>query len=407
VTAAVRIARIAAGGDGVGRLPDGRVVFVPRTAPGDLVEVESVRSFGRYARGTLVRILEPAPDRAPPRCQHYDVDRCGGCQLQHLDATAQRSVRRTIVGDALRRLAGLDMPDPPLEPSPADWHYRTRITVARDAAGRGLGFRVLDCPDRVFPLLRCEVAVEPINALWRTIAGAGIHWPEGMERVRLRQARDGTLHLICVGRTRPAPHLVTAVAAAGAAVWWQSPRGPVRSLAGPVDPSAVVFEQVHPVMGDRVRHRAVEWLGEVSGQQVWDLYSGVGDATRLLANRGAVVDSVERDRTAVALAARLAGAEGLRDRVRHHAAAVERILTRLAPPHAVLANPPRRGLGRQVVERLLAASPAVMVYVSCDPATLARDLRWLAVGYRVTHVTAFDLFPQTAHVETAVRLERR
>ena len=105
---AVRILRLAAGGDGVGRLEDGRTVFVPRTAPGDLVEIGGLRARRRYARARVARVLEPSPDRVDPPCPHYLHDDCGGCQLQHLDAGAQRAARRGFVGDALRRIAKLE-----------------------------------------------------------------------------------------------------------------------------------------------------------------------------------------------------------------------------------------------------------------------------------------------------------
>jgi len=108
----VRILRLAAGGDGVGRLEDGRTVFVPRSAPGDLVELTRVREHRRFARARVARVVEPAPERVGARCPHYVEDDCGGCQLQHIASSAQRAARRTFVGDALRRIAKLDVPDP-------------------------------------------------------------------------------------------------------------------------------------------------------------------------------------------------------------------------------------------------------------------------------------------------------
>ena len=130
-SAAVRIERIASGGDGVGRLADGRTVFVPRTAPGDLIEPADVQLHKRFARASVGVVLEAGPDRIEPHCPHYVSDRCGGCQLQHLAPDAQRAARQLIAGDALRRLAKLDVPDPPIEPAPEDWQrlsaeYMTR-----------------------------------------------------------------------------------------------------------------------------------------------------------------------------------------------------------------------------------------------------------------------------------------
>ncbi|MGH7580925.1 MAG: TRAM domain-containing protein, partial [Gemmatimonadales bacterium] len=122
---AVRILRLATGGDGVGRLEDGRTVFVPRTAAGDLVEITQLRAHRRYARARASRLLEPSAHRVEPRCPHYTHDECGGCQLQHLDAGAQRAARRGFVGDALRRIARLDLPDPEIVPAEEQFDYRT------------------------------------------------------------------------------------------------------------------------------------------------------------------------------------------------------------------------------------------------------------------------------------------
>ena len=114
MTESVRILRIAAGGDGVGRLADGRTLFVPRTAPGDLIETADLRLHARFARARIGRIIEAGPERIEPRCAHYRDDACGGCQLQHMDSASQHAARRAIAGDALRRIARLDVPDPDL-----------------------------------------------------------------------------------------------------------------------------------------------------------------------------------------------------------------------------------------------------------------------------------------------------
>jgi 23S rRNA (uracil1939-C5)-methyltransferase len=154
-------------------------------------------------------------------------------------------------------------------------------------------------------------------------------------------------------------------------------------------------------MGDRIRRRAVELLDVQPGETAWDLYAGSGRASTLLAAAGARVESVEQDSRAVALAAAEETAGVCR-----HAGRVEEHLPGLAPAERVLANPPRSGLGRTVTDMLADRKPGRIVYVSCDPATLARDVAALAPGYRVAVVEAFDLFPQTAHVETVVALDR-
>ncbi len=407
----VRIERIAAGGDGVGRMADGRTVFVPRTAPGDEVELEDIRLHARFARAMPGRLAVPGPDRVVPRCIHYERDRCGGCQLQHLSAAAQHAARRAIVGDALRRIGKLAVEDPVLEAPGEAWGYRHRITLHVDASGRRVGFHRVGDAAGVFDLEHCEIAAPGLDRVWGAVRAVREALPPALHEVVLRLGRDGGCHVVFRGPVRPAPdgmgRLEAAVGSAGVAVawWWEPEPGQPRNVGtAPAPPAAAAtsFEQVNPAVGDAVRRFAVELTGDVSGRHAWDLYAGVGDAGRMLAARGATVESVERDLAAVAASEALGPADG----VRRHAGPVEDWVGRMATPAAVFTNPPRSGMEPVVVDGLARAAPAVIVYVSCDPATLARDIRRLGPAYRVGQVRAFDLFPQTAHVETVVRLER-
>lgn len=344
---------------------------------------------------------------APP-CLHYLRDDCGGCQLQHLSSPAQRAARRAIVGDALRRLGHLDLPDPLLEPSPADWGYRTRLTLAVGPDG-AVGLHRLGKPDAVFPLERCEIAAPAINQLWAAVRSVIAELCPGLDQVVLKEDRTGGLHLLLRGPARPPRKTAERLAAsvpgvAPVTLWWQAGHAPARHIGG-VDSSApaTAFEQVHPAMGDRVRAYAINLLGSVAGLRVWDLYAGLGDASMELARLGAAVDSVEIDPAAVAHADRTFPAAS----VARHAGRVEGWVRRLPAPGAVLANPPRTGMTGAVTDALREVGPNRIVYVSCDPATLARDLARLGGGFRSSSVTAFDLFPQTAHVETVALLERQ
>jgi 23S rRNA (uracil1939-C5)-methyltransferase len=162
---------------------------------------------------------------------------------------------------------------------------------------------------------------------------------------------------------------------------------------------ATVFEQVHPAMGDKVRAFALAALGQVQGCHVWDLYAGIGETTSALVLAGASVESVESDRRAVA------EAEARGPAAKRHVGRVERILGRLRTPSLVITNPPRTGMDQRVAAELERLSPKRIVYVSCDPATLARDLTRMP-SFRLVTAVAFDLFPQTAHVETVAVLDR-
>jgi 23S rRNA (uracil1939-C5)-methyltransferase len=403
---AVRILRLAAGGDGVGRLDDGRTVFVPRTAAGDLVEIGRVRAHRRYARARSSRILEPSSDRVEPRCPHYVDDECGGCQLQHLGPTAQREARRGFVGDALRRIAKLEVPDPELVPAEAEFEYRTKITLAVDDAGRRIGLHPLDRPDRVFDLARCHITSSEPMSLWDEVRALRELLPRSLRQIVLRLDRRGGLHLLLgmatAGTWDGADALHRELAARGSTptIWLQPDRGVAEAVAGGAGRfPATVFEQVHPEMGDRVRAFALAALGEVKGRHVWDLYAGIGETTSALVQAGASVESVESDARAVA------EAEAGGPAAERHVGRVELILSRLRRPAMVITNPPRTGMDHRVAAELVRRSPSRIVYISCDAATLARDLTRMP-GFRLASVVAFDLFPQTAHVETVAVLDR-
>jgi 23S rRNA (uracil1939-C5)-methyltransferase len=407
----VLIERLAAGGDGIGRLEDGRTVFVPRTAPGDRVELAHVRLAARFARASVGRLVEAGADRVEPACPHYAGDRCGGCQLQHLSGDAQRAARARFVGDALRRIGKLDIADPVLVPAPDDWAYRTKITLHVAGAGQRIGYHRADRPDQVFALQHCLLAAPPLDRLWQAVRRHRELLPADFTTLALRLARDGTRHLIAgAGHDNSAwtsaARLYAALLAEGerAVLWWAPLGGVPRVMAGGDDQyPALAFQQVHPAMGDLVRARAVEALGPVDGRLVWDLYAGIGETTEALVAVGATVESVELDATAVRFALAHTSAPG---RVTWHHGKVERVLPGLAPPAAAIVNPPRGGLGPEVTDELRRRGPTRLVYVSCDPATLARDLLALKSAYSVQAVTAYDLFPQTAHVETVTLLER-
>jgi 23S rRNA (uracil1939-C5)-methyltransferase len=427
---AVTITGIAAGGDGVGRLPDGRAVFVPRTAPGERVRLRGDGGGGggesggglklhkNFARGEVGEIVEAAAARVTAPCPHYGQDRCGGCQLQHLTYDAQLAAKRTIVGDALRRIGKLDVPDPEIVEAVEEWRYRAKITMAVKGAGGGggrsdgrtVGLHPYDRPGDVFALTDCHIADFRLMALWRDVKPHLDLLPPRLSRLTLRLDREGRRHVIAESAGEPwqtAERLRAAVPDGAAVVcWWQPVDGAeaarARVVAGPsAGFPATAFEQVNPEMEALARRWAVDQLGDVRGRTVWDLYGGIGDTAALLADRGADVVTVDADETAIAWARR----RGLPASARCVAGRAEDVLATLPPAHAVVVNPPRGGLHWDVVLRFTGDPVARLVYMSCDPATLARDLHRLSVNYRVAAVKAFDLFPQTAHVESVVVLE--
>ncbi len=399
---AVRITGISASGEGVGRLEDGRAVFIPRAAPGDLVQPVDVQLHARYARAQLGTLLESGPDRVEPACRHYTADRCGGCQLQHLSAPAQRAAKREMVEETLRRIGKLNVTLPPLPPG-REWGYRTRFTVTRDTAGT-VGFHRLGEPGRIFQLVTCAIASAEANTLWAGVRG--VQLPPDTERITVRAGEGEAASLILHCPEQPASAdlepLRTGLTGTGMrpTLWWQRDRGQVVPLDTTSD-AAPGFSQVQPALGDAIREHAVAELGSASGATVWDLYAGAGQASLMLAEAGARVESVELDAAAVAAAEQAHPCPG----ITRHVGRVEQLIRRLPRPTLVYANPPRTGMGAEVVGAICSAGPARVVYVSCDPATLARDILAFGDGYRVRSVQSWDVFPQTAHVETVVCLE--
>ncbi|MEO8634975.1 MAG: TRAM domain-containing protein [Gemmatimonadales bacterium] len=416
----IRIESIAAGGDGIGRLDDGRAVFVPRTAPGDLVELGQVRTQARFARGRIARLVEPGPGRVEPACPHYTADACGSCQLQHLSAPAQLEAKRQIVEDTLRRIGRLEVVVPPVIAAQNAWGYRSRISLAVGPGRRFAGYHTLGDAGRVFGLTHCAIAAPELMQLWPALRRHLQLLPTDATHIMLRLDRGGARHVVVKAAGHQAwsngPRLGAALATAGvpATIWWHPEAGAARVVdhSGELFP-ATVFEQVHPALGDTIRTAAIAALGPLTGAQVWDLYAGIGETSALLLEAGARVESVELDRRAVEFAERRVAAAvpanaGDSPSMVRRVGRVEDLVQSLGRPNAVIANPPRAGLSPPVLAALLAHRPTRIAYISCDPATLARDLGRLCAGasaFRLRTVQPYDLFPQTAHVEILAVLE--
>jgi 23S rRNA (uracil1939-C5)-methyltransferase len=411
----VAVSGIAAGGDGVGRLDDGRAVFVPRTAPGERVRLRtgSLRVHRHFARGEAAEIVEPAAARVTPPCAHYVVERCGGCQLQHLSYDAQLEAKRAIAGDALRRIGKIPIADPEITGAAEQWRYRTSIELAvKGGSGSSsvIGFHPYDRVGAVFPLVECHIADVRLMALWRVLKPHLQLLPERVTRLTLRLDKNGTRHVIAESAGEPwrTADELRSVLADGASLvcWWQPVDGAARVVAGPATGfPATGFDDVHPAMGRAARRWAVEQLGELRGLLVWDLYSGTGDMAFLLAERGAQVVSVDADEKAIVWARGRADLVAFGPTVRCIAGRVEDVFPSLPAPDVVVVAPPRSGLHWDVVLRLAGDPVARLAYIARDPATLARDLHRMDVNYRIRGARAFDLFPQAAQVGVVVHLE--
>jgi 23S rRNA (uracil1939-C5)-methyltransferase len=407
----VTVRAIAAGGSGVADLPDGRVVFVPRTGPGDHVRVRIERSKPRWAIASLTKVLQPGNERRDALCTLYDT--CGGCQLQHLPYERQLEWKSRIVRDALVRIGGLASADlPEVMPSPLETGYRNRITftLRRLPGGRVVaGFHALHRPTHVVEVVgECILPHPALLDAWRALrsawgAGAQLLPPGGRLRLTLRDdAGKVTLVVEGGGSGWSAAELASAVPTL-ASIWHRAgeEEGEPTLLSGSAESGSTAFVQVNPEAAALLIAHVLKAAGGPAGKVV-DAYCGTGEYARSLAERGWDATGIEADPAACATARRgaPAGCVVLEGRV-------ENLLESALPADLLIVNPPRAGLDPEVVRIVAAEPPRRLIYVSCDPATLARDVAGLGSAYAPASMRCFDLFPQTAHVETVLVFEAK
>ena len=403
--AEVKIESIAAGGDGVGRV-EGRVVFVPRSAPGDVGLVD-MPTTGRFARVVFSELRAASPLRVQPPCTHYVHDRCGGCQLQHVSYEAQLAAKAQIVRDAMQRIGKRTIDTPAVHPSPRPWRYRRKLTLALRRRGQEwiAGLHPFDEPGRVFPLVDCPITHEDVLAIWRDVMAASEYLPGERElrgAVRVDDSSGAASFTLEGGRAWGSSEKFFAAVPRLSALWWIPERGNRRQLHSrqAESPPGASFAQVNPAVAAPLRERVVALALSRRPETAVDTYAGLGETAIALAKRGVQVTAIELDADAAAWSgARLPpGSQSIAGRV-------EDALGPTLPADVVILNPPRAGVDRRVAEILESAHPAprAVIYVSCDPATLARDVARMPT-YHVASIESFDMFPQTAHVETVCEL---
>ncbi len=427
-------------GAGVARI-DGMAVFVRGAIRGELADV-LIEHVGRSAAwGRAVKIVEPSPGRVAPDCPYYG--RCGGCQFRHMDYALELEAKRTRVEDALRRLGGVQLPVSAIHGARESARYRNKVQFP--VSGRGIGYfrggthEVGDIEDC---LLQPEVDAACRSAVkgWMERFGVPAYderTGKGLVRhLYLRTNRAGQV-LCCVaanGRELPhAPELTQALRAAASGLvglvlsvntrktnvilgdeyrtlWGQD--WLEETLCGHVFRLSVPsFFQVNRDQAEVLYGRALELAGLTGRETVVELYCGIGTISLTLAGHAGLVIGVEVVPQAVEDARENARRNGLERRTRFEcgdaaelAGALEREGVR---PDVVVVDPPRKGLAPQVVETIARMAPGRVVYVSCDSATLARDVkRFSALGYEPRRAEAVDMFPRTAHVETVVLMSR-
>jgi tRNA/tmRNA/rRNA uracil-C5-methylase (TrmA/RlmC/RlmD family) len=333
----------------VGRLEDGRVVFVPFTIEGEVVEAQIVRERRQLVEARLVEVVSASPHRVEPRCQYFG--RCGGCAYQHMDAAEQLRVKHKQVAQTLRRLGRVEIEVSEIVPSPLAYEYRNRITVhCQDGAVGFIGVNGRDLVD----IAECPIAEPAVNRALAALRGR-----------RWREDGHATLR---------------------------------------ADPSRRTFHQTNDGAAAELLRVVSECLPD-AGERLVDAYCGAGFFSHALRARFQEVIGLEWDERAVAQAEREA-ADNERYVCGDVAERLGAVLT--AAPGAgrthVLLDPPATGLAAPVRETLLREKPAEIVYVSCDPSTLARDLAALSAAYEPLAVIPVDMFPQTAEIEVVAHL---
>ena len=425
------IKKVIAGGKGLGVLADGMVVMVPGVLPGEIVAVHATKTHRGFMEARLVRVAEASPERVAPPCPYYG--RCGGCDLQHAAYPAQLAIKGQILREALER-AHLELPPDapaPTLPSPLPFGYRSRLRLHLDQAGR-LGFHQT-ASNAVVPIRHCLLAVEPINQLISTLIDG--NWPE---RLKERIAAVELIHspaddrVILVLQPRPgsgvplsadllaqmrslADDVVLPPEKAGRASTLESAATLAQDFALCAQGYRLnwdhrCFFQVNSQQTPRMIELVLDLLPRPA--EPWtalDLFCGMGTFSIPLGLGGAAVTGVEHNRQSIHWAGYNSRANGLAN-LRFLAAGVEQKLQALVASKArfdcVLFDPPRQGLGKAAA-LLPLLEPERMLSISCDPATLARDLALISKGgYRLTRITPVDMFPQTHHIESVALLER-
>jgi 23S rRNA (uracil1939-C5)-methyltransferase len=437
---------LAYGGNGVARL-NGFVVFVRRGLPGDVVRARVTKVKRNHAEALAVEVVEPSPQRVEAPCAHYPA--CGGCRFQDLAYEAQAAAKEEQVGDALTRIGGLAQPPlEPIVPAVERFHYRNKLeySFTTTPSGPALGFHKAGRWDEVLDVERCWLTTELGNALRDAVRD----WAraEGLEAYDQAEHTGYLRHLVVREGRNTGQALVELVTAPGErfdrdelvevlrrfpevrSIHWAMNDSPAEVTNLPttllwgeeaieeelcglrfrVRPNA--FLQTNTAMAERLYGLATQYA-EVSGRDtVYDLYCGIGTIGLTLAGRALTVWGVEASEESVACALENAELNGITNAAffaGEVGASLEELRSRAGPPDVAVVDPPRAGLSGKALRRLARLEAPRIVYVSCNPTTLAGNVKELERdwGYRLERARPVDMFPHTPHVEAVALLMRQ
>lgn len=440
----VRIEGCSSSGDGVAHI-DGRAVFVRGALRGELCDVRILKESKKLLYAKIERILEPSPHRKEPDCPNFG--KCGGCDLMHMDYDEELDIKRQRVQDALRRIGGLDIDVPVIVGADNPSRYRNKAIYAVDKVGGKAitGFyraRSHDVVPAEQCLIQAEISDRAALAVRQWMDECGVSAYDEVTR------RGAVRHVFCRYAFTTGQAQVTLVTAEGGlesldrlvdSILRHCPEtrsiilnvnkthgntvlaGEFRTLWGDdyiedelsglrFALSTRSFYQINHAQAERLYSCAVDLAGLTGAETVLDLYCGTGTITLLLAQRAARAIGAEIVEAAIADARENAARNGITNAefiCADASDAAKALHAQEVTPDVVVVDPPRKGLAPDVIETIAGMSPGRIVYVSCDPGTLARDLKlFTALGYTASNATAFDMFPQCSHVETVVLMTR-
>lgn len=417
------IESIGFGGEGILR-QEGLVVFVPFTAPGDCITATLVTRKKNFARAKASQLDKRSSQRISAACPYFGT--CGGCQLQHINPLAQLDAKRQFVIDALQRIGKIPLTYLPITAALQQWDYRQHIRLQLRKRGRGfqIGYVGFDPTDFV-PVEQCPIFL-PQKHQWRAslqplldnLSSSGIE----EATLRLIKAEKGKLILaFSFSPILPSNNSITEKLFEESKDWqgivmqapnqikqWGKVDCHIEMLSLKARFSPFGFVQNHPEQSVNLYQALLNILPS-SSLQILDLYCGIGLTSLLFAREGKQVIGVESHPETVALAQENAQRNNLSSVhfIEGKAEGVGISLLKQNQPDTILCNPPRTGLDSTLIDALLITKPRYIFYISCMPSTLARDLyRFIQGGYTLTHIEAFDMFPQTTHVEVLVQLTK-
>lgn len=399
----ILLEKLTYGGEAMGRLPDGRAIFVPFGLPGEHVRVELTEDKKNFARGKLLELLTASSERIVPKCKHFG--KCGGCHYQNLPYEKQLQAKTEILRDQLQRIGKIEIPSvSQMVPSPLEWNYRNHVQFHLTAEGK-VGFMNAK-GNSTLPIEECYLPETGINAFWPELQ---FESNKDVERVSLRAGQDEELMVVLESEDPETPELeieadvsVVHLFDEHAVVIAGQDNLIFNILGQDFRVSAASFFQVNTKMAEKIVEHLISKLPVSASTTLLDVYCGVGLFSKFFATKCQQVIGIETSESACE---DFAFNLDEFDNVELYEGAAEEILPglagRLDSSTFAIVDPPRAGIEKHALDAIISIKPQFIAYVSCDPSTLARDAARLTNGgYRLMEVTPFDLFPQTYHIES-------